>query len=207
MKIRISLIVASLMTITPLISTANMVCGDAYSEIEKSANKIYDPLIASNKSKIEKIKSKGLNPCDYYDAQIDKDIDYCEIDKTYNSIKLTAIDEAKKNIRCLDNNTEVTAQKILSGMNDLAVGFTSVYLGVSIPKQAFYVDIADMKKFGVTGGENSLYNTFKDQAQEYKESLPKIDIGSGGSIIDITNHGGTNKHGLPDVKIGKGFKW
>ena len=74
-------------------------------------------------------------------------------------------------------------------------------------QKAFYVDIADMKEHGVLGGENSLYNKFKDQAQDFKDSLPEIKIDGDTKILDITNRGGTNKHGLPDIKIGGGFKW
>jgi len=189
------------------LANANMVCDDAYSEIEKSANKIYNPLISANQATIDKLKGKGLNPCKYYDPQTDQDINYCEIDKTYKAIKSTAIDQVKGEIKCLANNTEVTTQNILVVMNDFSVAIVSQYLGVQIPEKSFYIDIADMKEHGVLGGENSLYNAFKDQAQSFKESLPKIKIDKNTKILDITNKGGTNKHGLPDIKIGKGFKW
>ena len=185
---------------------ANMVCSDAYSEVEKSANEVYGPLLASNQAKINKLKSKGLDPCNYYDADTDQDVDYCEIAKTYKAIKDTSIDEAKDEIKCLDNNTEVTAQSILAGMNQISVAMFSVIVGVELPEKAFYVDIADMKEHGVLGGENSLYNKFKDQAQDFKDSLPEIKIDGDTKILDITNRGGTNKHGLPDIKIGGGFK-
>ncbi|MEE4258286.1 MAG: hypothetical protein V2I62_00880 [Bacteroidales bacterium] len=153
---------------TVALAEGAVVCDDVYDQIDKSVNEFYKPLILENAKKIARLKKKGLDPCNYYDVTSDKTINYCEIERNYKSLEDTVADEAKDSVKCFENNTEVTTQAILGGINELAVKFTSEYLGVTIPEKAFYIDIIDMEKDPL-GGKNSLYNNFKDQAEAFKK--------------------------------------
>ncbi len=183
-----------------------MTCKDAHKDVNKRVEDIYNPLITNTERKIKNLKKHKLNPCNYYSAEVDQIMNYCENLNTYKSLKASAIDAGKDKVNenCFENNTEKTAQEVLAFANAAAVAYLNAALGTKLPEKAFFVDIVDIRRNGLAGGPNSIVNQFSTSLPQYKAQLDEVDkqLKKG-----ITIKPGTNKHGLPNIKIGGGFKW
>ncbi|MBB5636243.1 hypothetical protein HDF26_003299 [Pedobacter cryoconitis] len=136
-----------------------MDCDKAYQEGAKKVGEYYKPILDENNRIINNMSAKGLDPKQYYDAKNDQIINLVAFQTDIQS-KITA------QINDLRAEVDEKCGKIVDILQfalDSAIGYYTDGITLILPKHMTHIDMAEILKGNIAGGENSFVNEVKNK--------------------------------------------
>ena len=136
-----------------------MDCEKAYQEGAKKIGEYYKPLLDENERVISNMNAKGLNPQMFYDPKNDEFVNLFALQEDLKAKVLEQISDLKSKVDEKCGNIVDILQFAL----DSAIGYYTDGISLILPKHMTHIDMAEILKGNIAGGENSFVNEVKNK--------------------------------------------
>lgn len=158
-----------------------MDCEQVYQDGAKKIAEFYKPILDENQRIISNMEAKNnpaINPHQYYDSTHNQIIDLVELQ---NELK-SKITEQVNELRTKVDNECGTIVDALQFVLDNAIAYYTDGITLILPKHITHIDVAEILKGNIAGGDGSFVNEVKDKIYQ------SMGIGAGNDIRIILDN-------------------